>query len=170
MPATLIGCALFCALHYGRRPPRLETEAVTGAAVALPPQKRPAGTRALAMRRKAISRPEMLELVEQTVATMQQSASTIAKLPLGDRAEALRVLEQTYAVAMRGAGKTRWRPRIGPRRYRGVRQLVTQIDDSGGRYLKVIRRHAALRLRLAHTSPIPAMPNKRPPFGGGPFG
>ena len=93
------------------------------------------------MRRKVISRPEMLKLVEQTVATMQRSASTIAKLPLGDRAEALRVLEQTYAVAMRG----RWQDPMAAANWTqsviaGVRQLVTQIDDSGGRYLKVIPR------------------------------
>ena len=93
------------------------------------------------MRRTVISHAEMLRLVEQTVATMQRSASTIAKLPRGDRAEALRDLEQTYAVAMRG----RWQDQVAAANWTqavivGVRQLVTQIDASDGRYLKVLPR------------------------------
>ena len=116
------------------------------------------------MRRKLVSHTEMLELVEQTVATMQRSASTIAKLPLEDRAEALRVLDQTYAVGMRG----RWQdPRAAANWTQsvmaGVRQLVTQIDESGGRYLKVIPR---LTPPNGEGSAWPE-PNKGPPFEGG---
>lgn len=95
------------------------------------------------MRKQAFSHVEKLELVEQTVATMQQSAITIAKLPPEDRAEALRVLDQTFAVAMRGEDKiaaAKWARSV----MTGVRLLVTEIDKSGGRYLKVVPRLSRL--------------------------
>ena len=97
------------------------------------------------MRKKAFSHVEKLELVEQTVATMQQSAIAIAKLPPEDRAEAWRVLDQTFAVAMRSRGDdtiaaANWARSV----MTGVRQLVTEIDKSGGRYLKVVPRLSRL--------------------------
>ena len=79
------------------------------------------------MRQKLFSHVEKLELVEQTVATMQQSAITVARLPPEDRAKALRVLDQTFAVAMRGRGHdtiaaANWARSV----MTGVRQLVTK--------------------------------------------
>jgi hypothetical protein len=69
---------------------------------------------------------------------MQRSAVIIAELPLEHRAAAFHELDQSYAVALRGRDQAaaKWAQSV----VTGVRQLVTQIDNSGGRYLKLTPR------------------------------
>jgi hypothetical protein len=90
------------------------------------------------MRKEYLTCIEELELVEQTLVTIQRTAVTIASLPAEDRAEAFHLLCRTYALAM-GQDTTaaaNWVESV----MTGVRLLVTEIDNSGGRYLSVMPR------------------------------
>jgi hypothetical protein len=87
------------------------------------------------MRKKPLSYVEELELVEQTLAAIQRTAITIAKLPVEDRAAALHEFGRAYAIAMGQDTTTaaKWLETV----MMGVRQLVTEIDKTDGRYLTV---------------------------------
>lgn len=81
---------------------------------------------------------EELELVEQTLAAIQRTAITIAKLPVEDRDAAFHEFGRAYAIAM-GQDTTaaaQWFETV----MTGVRELVAQIDRTDGRYLTVLPR------------------------------
>jgi hypothetical protein len=90
------------------------------------------------VRKASLSCVEELEIVEQTLLTIQRTAVTIAKLPVEERAEAFHLLCRTYALAMNQdtSAAAQWVEAV----MMGVRQLVTEIDRTGGRYLTVIPR------------------------------
>ena len=87
------------------------------------------------MRRGSLSYVEELELVEHTLVKIQRTTITIAKLPAEDRLEALHEFGRAYAIAMRQdtIAAAKWLETV----VMGVRELVTEIDKTGGRYLTV---------------------------------
>ena len=92
---------------------------------------------------------EKLELVDQTAATIQCTAISIAALPSEARAQALFAADRAYADAMLCGGQdisvaAKWVEHV----MTAVRLLVTQIDRSGGRNLNVLPRLSP-RNRLA---------------------
>ena len=78
---------------------------------------------------------EELELVEHTLSTIQQSAITLAKLPVEEREEAFILLFRTYALALGEdtPAAAQWVESV----MLGIRELVAEIDNNGGRYLTV---------------------------------
>jgi hypothetical protein len=87
------------------------------------------------MRRASLSYVEELELVEHTLVAIQRTAITIAKLPVEDRLQALHEFGRAYAIAMGQdtLAAAKWLETV----VMGVRELVTEIDKTGGRYLTV---------------------------------
>jgi hypothetical protein len=90
------------------------------------------------MRPKYLPYVEELELVERTLVTIQRTAATLAKLPVEDRAEAFHEFCRAYALAMDQdtSAAAKWVEPV----MTGVRNLVIEIDKSGGRYLNVMPR------------------------------
>ena len=87
------------------------------------------------MRKASLSYVEELELVEHTLVAIQRTAITIAELPAEDRSQALHEFGRAYAFAMGQdtAIAAKWLETV----MMGVRELVTEIDKTGGRYLTV---------------------------------
>jgi hypothetical protein len=76
---------------------------------------------------------EQQQLAEYTVGTIQRTAMRIAAIPAGAREDAFDAAHQAYASAMHQRGQdhvaaARWVEMV----MTGVRQLVAQIDISGG--------------------------------------
>ena len=90
------------------------------------------------MRKEYLAYVEELELVEQTLTTIQRTAITLAKLPVEQRTEAFYLVFRTYALAISqdSPAAAKWIESV----MRGVNELVAEIDSNGGRYLNVMPR------------------------------
>ena len=90
------------------------------------------------MRKEYLAYVEELELVEQTLTTIQRTAITLAKLPVEQRTEAFYLVFRTHAhaISQDSPAAAKWIESV----MRGVNELVAEINSNGGRYLNVMPR------------------------------